>query len=715
MQITVEVANLMRILAANTFVRRALLLALALSSLLSYSLFFATPVSAQVITHRGPSDTGTRYALEYSNTTQATTINVPVFFPTQPGGAKSVTVNSFRLGMGGLGVRFNGGPTLSSAGSFTIPAGNFVYDPITGYWKANINAVMTGYSGLDPDHFIHFRMELADTSGYIAYGGGSFQAVSVNYPDSSIPSELYSLYMATPCDIRANTVRNVQFYDLDHENDDNNWDSVTVRITDTTTGAVVATRVGDSYPVAMGQAGVLTISMTFVPGHRYRVDLWNISANNVIRYNFPFDNIAYAVPVCPTPQWDTSGTSVPSPSGLVTTATPNVTFTHEITNDAGSYDATDEIINAEIFQRVNSGAWVSIDTFSQAIGLPVGSSFSRNSIITTGSNVGNVICQYVSWSPNAWDSSATEQTAPACVTIAGLPKMSIVGSDASAGGSGAVAGFSGSSQSSNFGSSGEYGLFATGAISDFTSAGKIYPVVPGPGTMPLAFANNITPAVVAGSSSATGYYQSTRTITDLISKYATRGAAGSAYGGGIIPASGDYRVTTDIDIDASNLPVGRRVLIYAPANTVTITDNITYTTAGPTLNSFADAPMLVVIARNILVNQNVTQLDGVFAATDAFTSCSEAGVHPTDVQVNPAVGNAAISSGGTCDTERLTVNGAVIARRVILPRTAGGSIPGDAPAEVFRLRPEAYLTPQLIFSSSTPLMTVSETELPARN
>lgn len=662
--------------------------------------------TAGAISNIGPTDTNTRYAMEYSDSTIATTINVPVYFPALPTGSKTVQVTDFVRGTSGLGVSFNGGASLTTSGSFTIPAGNFVYDPVSGFWRATINATMTGYGSTTSwDKYVNFRLVLSDASGYIAYGGGRFNAAPNGYPllDKSV-ANMYSLYMATPCDITVNTAQTIRFYDLDHENADNGNFSITVRITNTTTGAVVAERNGDSY--AMGDGDTLAINMTFEPGHKYRVDIWDVADSNVIQFNFPFDNIAYAVPVCPTPQWSTSGTTTPPPGGVVTTDTPTVTFNHTIRNDLASLDATDKTISAEIFQRVNGGAWASIDTFSRASGLPVGGSFSRSSNITTASNVGNVICQFVRWSPNAWNNSGTEQTPQACVTIATLPRMAIVGGDAASGGGFKTAGvcpataggFRGRAGTTP-GSFAEYGLLtAPGPITNFWSAGVS-------GSKALTFANS--PGATSGG------YAGSRCVANLEPPL-TRGVTFANYvagPGGSLPAAGNWRVAGNLTINASNLTGGKTLIVADPGATVTIAGNLTYNLSG--YGSFSAVPSLIIIADNIQVDSGVTQIDGLYIARNNVTTCTTAGLTRAAAQ---AAAGTHLSATGACRSAALGVNGAVIANgELITARSFGGETSITPPAEVFVFRPEVFLRAYETGLSGEALKTDSETELPPRN
>ncbi len=700
--------------------KRTIILVSLLFSLLACTLINSAPAHAQAVNFAGPTDTTTRYALEYSATTQAISITVPVYFPAQPTSAKIVNVNSFVLGRTGLYARFasiNVGTTvstpvnLSSNGSFSIPPGNFTYDPVARLWKARVTVSFQGYIGQDYDHYMHFRMQLADTSGYISYGGGYFQAVSVDYPDRDT-SKLYSLYMATPCDVRVNTTRRVSFYDLDHRNRDNGDEPVTVRITDVTNPAspfVVAIRSGDSYPVSvMGQDGILDINMTFVPGHKYRVDVWNIAGTNVIQYDFPYDNIAYVVPICPTPQWDTSGTSSSTNTGVVTTDTPTVTFTHTIRNLITSADATDKAINAEIFQTINGGAPTSRGTFSRASGLPPGGSFTDTDNISTAGYIGQVICQYVRWFPAIWSSSATRQTTPVCVTIAAVPRMSIVGGDAATGGSFGTGstcgttpgGFRGFGNSP--GSFGEYGLLAApGVIDEFYSAGA------GLGLFgrSLSFANG--PLLT----SPLGNYDTKRCVKNLEPQLTMGVTLAAGYLGPSLPAPGSYQVSAaTIDIGGATLTGGPRLIVSN--GDVRITGNLTYG-VGP-FARFADVPSLVIIANNISFAPGVTQVDGLFIARNNVSTCSDAGLSTGAVQANRVL--LSTGPGGVCRNARLAVNGAIIANGELVPaRSAGGENAGSAPAEIIKFRPEVFLSPLERGTASVSLKTDSETELPPRN
>ena len=112
-------------------------------------------------------------------------------------------------------------------------------------------------------------------------------------------------------------------------------------------------------------------------------------------------------------------------------------------------------------------------------------------------------------------------------------------------------------------------------------------------------------------------------------------------------------------------------------------------------------PQVVIIAQNIIVNEAVAQIDAWLVATDTIHTCS--------------ISNVAELGGDVCTT-RLTVNGPVITDRLLLYRTAGagtGAAAGD-PAEVFNLRPDAYLWATALQNETARVKTVEFKELPPR-
>ena len=161
-----------------------------------------------------------------------------------------------------------------------------------------------------------------------------------------------------------------------------------------------------------------------------------------------------------------------------------------------------------------------------------------------------------------------------------------------------------------------------------------------------------------------------------------------------------------------NIPPGRWVVINAPNATVTITDDITYTPA--TLHSFADIPQVVIIAKNILIADNVKQIDSWLVAVG-----SDVGGTPQG-NLNTCATGAGITETSSltykdCATP-LTINGPVITNHLIMRRTFGADAGADSgtPAETFNLRADAYIWATTYNLNSGRLSTVATKELPPR-
>jgi hypothetical protein len=139
-------------------------------------------------------------------------------------------------------------------------------------------------------------------------------------------------------------------------------------------------------------------------------------------------------------------------------------------------------------------------------------------------------------------------------------------------------------------------------------------------------------------------------------------------------------------------------VVILASGTVTITDQITYTSAA--LNSVRDIPQVVIIANNINIHGNVKQIDAWLVASGTINTCNDFAGNLTSNKCN----------------EPLAVNGPVVTDKLILNRTAGadaGAQSGD-PAERFNLRPDAFLWAQLQASGNDKAQTVYSTELPPR-
>jgi hypothetical protein len=262
-----------------------------------------------------------------------------------------------------------------------------------------------------------------------------------------------------------------------------------------------------------------------------------------------------------------------------------------------------------------------------------------------------------------------------------------------------------------YGSWGEYGVMATGIIkgigsgSAFADRGLAHATTCS--YTFLTFANATTTNCKTTPANSYGGYKTGRTIPDVAASFPITSAAATLSGNSLDVSvlSGTYKTSGNITLTGGTLPAGRTIVIntYNAATKtygdITIAGNITYTT--DPLTSAAQIPQLVLIAGNINIQDNVTQVDAWLSSEGTLNTCSN--VNRTSITIN------------NCN-QLLTINGPVMAKNVQLWRTAG-SLDNDNsgdPAEVFNLRPDAYLWGLAQSANSGRLETVYTQELPPR-
>lgn len=329
-------------------------------------------------------------------------------------------------------------------------------------------------------------------------------------------------------------------------------------------------------------------------------------------------------------------------------------------------------------------------------------------VATETVNVGNAapgsrICRSLVINPKD-QNGGFRASAEACVVIAKTPYVHFQGNDVWAGG-----GFAAVNPACNAsskittsahalqdgtvaGGGVEYAAFALGKITNFGSAGKAI-VNPGAATgKMLTFSNT--------NSSNLGFYGAPQhCITDYISNYS--GTPVSTQPGviDVNQGSGTYQINGAHTFHGS-VPNGSQQ-IWLVNGDVTIDGDIKYSNS---YGAVGDIPSLVIIATgNILVQDNVKQMDGLFVTRGTFNTCS-----------NAPSGNLSVS---TCNNQ-LTVNGSVIAGTLTLLRTYGADGNDDNarknPAEVFNFAPEMYLNSALNGTGGSTLKTVDQKDLPPR-
>ncbi|MEI6850417.1 MAG: hypothetical protein WCK26_00440 [Candidatus Saccharibacteria bacterium] len=340
----------------------------------------------------------------------------------------------------------------------------------------------------------------------------------------------------------------------------------------------------------------------------------------------------------------------------------------------------------------------------------------------TDLNVGDKICYTLSVQPssNVNNISNTNwvHSKPVCNVVGKRPKVQILGGDLSVGKKFSDAGentiqlanvqtstsLKPSLGNKTFGSWVEYGIFATGTIRGTASASAFAGGLPSaqPADIPrLSFAND----GIVGTCSSPGCYAMANSIPDVAASFPTDNKTVGATISDFSGMQGTYKNTeTSITISGGTIAKNKWIVINAPTANVTIEGNINYTS--DSLNSINEIPQLVIIAKNIIINDNVTNVDAWLIAKG---TPGEAGAGEIKTCTSVA------TTASTCN-QPLFINGPVMAKKLYLWRTGGSGSDdhsGD-PAEIINLKADAYLWAKSQTSSQGRIRTVFTTELPPR-
>lgn len=303
-------------------------------------------------------------------------------------------------------------------------------------------------------------------------------------------------------------------------------------------------------------------------------------------------------------------------------------------------------------------------------------------------SVGTKICFTLSVTPRSNDNGSTiTSSPPTCFTVGKKPKVQIWGGDLRSESkvqtSTSIKTISGSNYT--FGSWIEYGIFTPKTITG-TGSGSAYSGAGLSGNnfcdaSRLSFANKDCGGGTAGG------YPDVHSMPDVAASFPASVSVGMAS-----PISGNT-------ISAVTIGKGQWAVVKY-AGTVKITGDIRY--SNETLSSLSDIPQLVIIADNIDISGNVTNIDAwLIAKNGSINTCSD-------------VATSANLSASICQNP-LKVNGPVMAKTLYLRRTAG-SDPGSTgdPAEIFNLRADAYLWLAANSIGNNRIQTIYTTELPPR-
>jgi hypothetical protein len=361
------------------------------------------------------------------------------------------------------------------------------------------------------------------------------------------------------------------------------------------------------------------------------------------------------------------------------------------------------------------------------------------SSVTEDIKAGDQVCFALSVQPYTNENTANlwRHSDPACSPVSKKPKVQVLGGDllvgrGTYGNRAAISNVSTStSYSSNtsayYGSWSEYAIIPSGTVKGMAS-GAMY--AGGSGGSELCQLSVLTISNHQGSGSSCnsesiGKYVSGAIAPNIASRFPKPSAtqAGQiisspsvdlhARAPSLVHTTAGRQATLSVS-SSQPFEAGRWVVLNAPDTTVTITSDINYTT--DTISRAEDIPQVVIIAKNIIIADNVTNIDAWLIAAGT-TSSSEpvAGYINTCASVPTGSPSSATLNASTCGS-RLAINGPVQADKLFLYRTAGAGTEEDMgdPAEVFNLRGDAYLWASSYNPSSGRLPTVSSKELPPR-
>lgn len=325
---------------------------------------------------------------------------------------------------------------------------------------------------------------------------------------------------------------------------------------------------------------------------------------------------------------------------------------------------------------------------------------ATNAAVDDSWQVGTKLCYVLTLEkPTQLDEPTDRYSKAACVVVGKQPTFQVHGGDVvvgrnfESGGAGAanvVGNVTTKTGSINktFGSWAEYGIFAPGVVRGVASAAGFEGGVPGISPpdqyewSKLTFANRANDyghfADEGGMGTTTNmvkyFIDGRRPVRQLT------GDEPISFSGNDVVSGLYAKENGDLKVEGSTLNKGKMVIIYVPNGTATIDGNINY--ADERYGSIEEIPQMVIIAKNITINRNVTNVDAWLLAQDAdgnggkITTCDYTGNLTSEV----------------CNTT-LRINGPVLAKDMELRRTAGagaGAASGQ-PAEVFNLRADMYL------------------------
>ena len=719
-----------------------------IASVIVAPLFLADSVRAMTRNGPDPAEFGAaRYVLARSdNTGDQSYIEIPIYYEGSSNpGSVNLLVNEIVRGPSAINNQYisaNGGGWF--AGDTNVAVGGFQWNASMGLWRSVVSfrLMNDGQTNFYRNR-IAFRLSLPNDNWLIgnATGGSSgfFNIIAANPSAGQNVGRDYSVQFATPCDITDNTSATIALYDLDSGQADNEGRWINVYITDVTSGGFV----GISPSGASGQRETYYLTMTLQPNHKYILHINNVSPINLIQYKFPYDNATYATGCPAGPQYTLSPSIGVTPSvieaGTTLNISPSISNTGPTNSASTQWEITKIIVPPGNTPVPNPTAgtsdvapcgsyYVSAGTTCSTVknGTSVfkvngtvasGDGLSAYSTISDDVAAGTKICFALSVKPHSSDDAKWAHSSVACALVGKKPKTQIWGGDLISSkyvnSSASTKDISGMPRT--FGSWVEYGIFAvrdiTGAASGSAYAGVGLANAGKCNTSYLSFTNSGNRT--CSPSTPIGNYANSSSIPDVAASFPTSASTPSIGPNDLLSQSspsGVFKVDGgEISLRGGNIRKGRWVVINALQATVTITDDIKYTEGQ--LQSVSDIPQVIIIADKIIINSNVTRVDAWLVANGTNGIIETCNVNSSNYNLT----GADRLTANKCNLP-LTVNGPVMAKQLWLRRTggSGGGLASGDPAEVFNLRPDAYMWANLHASGNNRVQTVYSTELPPR-
>lgn len=337
--------------------------------------------------------------------------------------------------------------------------------------------------------------------------------------------------------------------------------------------------------------------------------------------------------------------------------------------------------------------------------------FSTRYIAVEDYPAGTKVCVTLSLRSRSSSSTQWVHSVPACYTLAKRPKVQVLGGDLWVGrptNTSSIVTSVTNKTTETYGSYSEYAIAASGTVTGMAS-GSGY--ADGTSRATLCQYSLLTFNNVVGSSctdAAIGSYQQLSAAPPALTQRFPVSSSTPTLADTVTLsdlANGVYtRSSGTVTLNAATINAGRWYIINAPNADVVISGNLAYT-ANP-LGSLADIPQVVIIARNILINESVTNVD-------AWLVAAGTGVNGVVNTCREVVATALTAN--RC-AQQLVVNGPVIANHLVMNRTYGAGAGNQAgvPGEIFNFRPDAYLWLVNRAQQAGQLTTAAERELPPK-